>query len=197
MQILGIVGSMRRNKNTQILVENCLNSAKETGQNVQTELVHILDVNIGPCKACYEECARTPYECVIKDDLQPLMSKMLKADAVILASPKYFPIPSKMVAFMERFVCLAFSTEMRHPDAKHVLADKPCGLIAVTGGDNVIPVLQTLEDFALSLRMNVVMLKNFPYRGVGGKARVEEDEDLKPVENAKILGRKLVEAAKK
>jgi hypothetical protein len=58
-------------------------------------------------------------------------------------------------------------------------------------------VLQQLADFALSLRMNVVILKHFPYRGVGGKARVEEDEDLKPIENAKILGQKLVGAVKK
>jgi len=153
-------------------------------------------VDIGPCRACCEECSKVPYNCVVRDDFQVLMDKMVRADAIVLGSPKYCPIPSKLMALMERLICLAFFTEMRHPTAKHVLADKPCGLIAVTGGDNVIPVLQHLEDFALSLRMNVVMLKSFPYRGVGGKARVEEDEDLKPIENAKVLGKKLVEAIK-
>jgi multimeric flavodoxin WrbA len=125
IQILGIVGSMRRNKNTQTLVETCLNSAREADKNVKTELVHILDVDVGPCKACYEECAETPYNCVVKDGLQMLMNTMARADAIVLGSPKYCPIPSKLVALIERLIYLAFFTEMRHPTAKHVLADKP------------------------------------------------------------------------
>jgi hypothetical protein len=41
--------------------------------------------------------------------------------------------------------------------------------------------------------MKVVTLKNYPYIGVGGTGNVAKDEDLKPLANAKILGRKLVE----
>ena len=59
-----------------------------------------------------------------------------------------------------------------------------------------MPVLKRLMNFALSLRMKVVTLKAYPYFGVGGKGDVTKDEDLKPIENAKILGRKLVEAVK-
>ena len=40
--------------------------------------------------------------------------------------------------------------------------------------------------------MNVITLKNYPYIGVGGTGKVEEDEDLKPLENAKVLGQKII-----
>jgi hypothetical protein len=45
--------------------------------------------------------------------------------------------------------------------------------------------------------MKVVTLKNYPYIGVGGTGNVAKDEDLKPLENAKILGRKLVETIRR
>jgi hypothetical protein len=98
---------------------------------------------------------------------------------------------------MERLVGLSYFTEVRHPDARHPLEEKPCGLIAVSGGSDVMPILQELENFALCLKMNVVTLKTYPYIGVGGTGNVAKDEDLKPLENAKISGRKLVEMTRK
>jgi len=78
--------------------------------------------------------------------LQKTLNAMVEADALVFGCPRYFLIPSKMVAFMERLACLSFFTEMNHPEARHPLEDKPCG--------------------------------------------------LRPIENAKILGKKLVEAVK-
>jgi multimeric flavodoxin WrbA len=193
IKILGFVGSMRKNKNTHMVVESCLNGAKEVDGNVETKLVYVSDLNVGPCRACYDVCSNSPYECAVRDGLQQILEEMVMSDALVFGSPKYFPIPSSMIAFMERLVCLSYFTEMKHPNARHPLEDKPCGLIAVSGGGDVMPILQQLENFALSLRMKVVTLKNYPYIGVGGMGNVAKDEDLKPLENAKVLGRKLVE----
>jgi len=196
IRVLGFIGSMRKNKNTYLVVKSCLDGAREAGESVETKVVYVADLGIGPCRACYKMCSTSPYECVVKDGLQQTLKEMIEADALVFGSPKYFRIPSKMVAFMERLVCLSYFTEMRHPSTKHPLEDKPCGLIVVSGGDNVMPILQQLENFALSLRMKVVTLKSYPYIGVGGTGNVAEDEDLKPLENAKILGRKLMETVK-
>lgn len=196
IRVLGFVGSMRNNKNTYLVVENCLEGAREAGENVETKLFYVKDLDIGPCRACYKTCSLSPYECVVKDGLQQTFKEMVDADTLVFGSPKYFPIPSKMVAFMERLVCMSYFTEIKHPSIKHPLEDKPCGLIAVSGGDNVMPILQQMENFALGLRMKVVTLKSYPYIGVGGTGNVAEDEDLNPLGNAKILGKKLVKAVK-
>ena len=197
IKILGFVGSMRKNKNTHLVVESCLNGAKEADENVETKLVYVSDLNIGPCRACYDVCSNSPYECAVQDGLQQILKEMVMSDALVFGSPKYCPIPSSMIAFMERFVCLSYSTEMKHPSVRHPLEDKPCGLIAVSGGSDVMPILQQLENFALCLKMQVVTLKSYPYIGVGGTGNVAKDEDLKPLKNAKILGRKLVETIRR
>jgi multimeric flavodoxin WrbA len=197
IKILGFVGSVRRNKNTHLVVESCLKGAREGDENVETKLVYVSDLHIGPCRACYDACSNSPYECAVKDGLQGVLNEMVMSDALVFGSPRYFPMPSSMVAFMERLVCLSYSTEMKHPRARHPLEDKPCGLIAVSGGSDVIQILQQLENFALCLKMQVVTLKNYPYVGIGGTGNVAKDEDLKPLENAKILGRKLVETIRR
>jgi len=40
--------------------------------------------------------------------------------------------------------------------------------------------------------MKPVFMKTYPYFGVAGKGRLEEDKDFDPIENAKILGQLLV-----
>ena len=187
---------MRKNRNTYIVVKSCLEEAENTCEDVKTEVIYVADLNLEPCRACYEQCSVEPYVCVVKDDLQNILNAMVEADAVVFGCPRYFLIPSKMVAFMERLACLSFFTEMNHPKVRHPLEDKPCGLIAVSGGGDVLPVLKRLMNFALSLRMKVITLKSYPYFGVGGEGDVTKDKDLKPIENAKILGRKLVEAVR-
>ena len=93
---------------------------------------------------------------------------------------------------MERLACLSYYHKIKGFDEPHPLTDKPCGLIAVTGGDSPMPVLERLLNFVLALRMKPILLKAYPYLGVGGTGNVKEDEDLKPIENARILGQLLV-----
>ncbi len=78
--------------------------------------------------------------------------------------------------------------ELRGFKEPHPLDYKPCGLVAVAGGDDQRPVLEHLFHFALSLKMKPIIMKSYPYFGVGGKGKVKEDKDLNPIENAKNFG---------
>jgi multimeric flavodoxin WrbA len=130
----------------------------------------------------------------MEDDLQTIFKEMKKSQAIVLVSPLYFKIPSRLTAFMERLACLSYFYGIREFKDPHPLNDKPCGLVAVTGGDSPYPVLAHLHNFVLALRMKPITMKSYPYLGVGGKGKVEEDKDLNPIENAKILGELLVKA---
>ncbi|MEO0098654.1 MAG: flavodoxin family protein [candidate division WOR-3 bacterium] len=197
MRILGIVGSMRKGGNTNLLVETVVKSAKEIKPKIRSEIIQISEVNIEPCRACYNLCSKKPYQCPIPDDLSIIFNKMKKSSAIVLGSPLYFKIPSRLTALMERLVCLAYFYEMRGFKKPHPLNEKPCGLIAVCGGDDPRPVLEHLFNFALFLRMRPIIMKSYPYFGVGGKGDVKEDKDLNPIENAKFLGEQLVRAKEK
>ena len=195
MKILGIVGSMRKTGNTNLLIETVLESAKRANPQVETKVLQISELRIGSCRACYDLCSKEPYKCVIEDDLQTVFEEMKSSQAIVLGSPLYFRIPSRLTAFMERLFCLSYFYKMRGFEEPYPLNDKPCGLVAVCGDDDPRLLLEHLFHFALSLKMRPVFMKSYPYLGVGGKGKVtEEDKYLNPIENAKILGELLVKA---
>ena len=183
---------MRKTGNTNLLVETVLESAKKTNPQVETKILQLSELRIESCRSCYGLCSKEPYKCVIEDDMENVFEAMKSADSIVIGSPLYFRIPSRLTALMERLACLSYYHKIKGFDEPHPLTDKPCGLIAVTGGDSPMPVLERLLNFVLALRMKPILLKAYPYLGVGGTGNVKEDEDLKPIENARILGQLLV-----
>ncbi len=86
IKVLGIFGSPRKGGNTDLLLEEALKGAEQEGARV--ERLHLIDYQIIPCRECHG-CDKTG-ECVIRDDMQEIYSKLLDADVVILASPIFF-----------------------------------------------------------------------------------------------------------
>ena len=99
MKVLGIMGSPRRNSNTEILLDKALEAAREAGAEVEKALVSKL--KISPCLEIY--ACRKDGNCAIKDDMQLLYKKLLEADHVIFASPMFFyGITSQAKAVIDR-----------------------------------------------------------------------------------------------
>ena len=123
MKVLGIVGSPRKNGNTDILVSEVLRGAKDTGSKV--EMVFLNDLEIKPCQAiCSDYCKRTS-NCKIKDDMTELYNKLFESEVIILGTPVYWYGPSaQFKAFLDRWY--AFS----HP--KYILKMRGKKLILIT-----------------------------------------------------------------
>jgi multimeric flavodoxin WrbA len=99
MKVLGIMGSPRRQSNTEILVDKALEGAREAGAEVEKVLVSKL--KISPCLEIY--ACRKDGNCAIKDDMQVLYKKLLEADYVIFASPMFFyGVTSQAKAIIDR-----------------------------------------------------------------------------------------------
>ncbi len=193
MKVVGIVGSMRKDGNTARLVEATLQGAKEASPKIRTQLVHLAALDIGPCQGCYDVCSKTPYKCAVKDDFQGLLQRMDEADGLVIGSPLYYPVPSRLVALCERIVCLAFFHEQGKNKSGHLLEDKPCALVVATGGSDPLDVFRYLHGFILAARMLPVPTKSYPYYGVAGRGEIPKDEE-KPLERAMELGRLLSSA---
>jgi multimeric flavodoxin WrbA len=105
VKILGVNGSPRKNWNTHILLEKCLDGAREIG--AETELVHLYDINFKGCTSCFA-CKRkgiTVKKCVMKDDLEPVLQKVCECDALVLGSPVYlYSLSGEMKSFFERLI---------------------------------------------------------------------------------------------
>jgi len=86
-KILVLDGSMRKQGNTSILVENFINGSKQN-----TNLVdHIIakDVNLEYCNGCLR-CNLIKRCSISGDDWPEISKKILEADVLVFASPIYF-----------------------------------------------------------------------------------------------------------
>jgi multimeric flavodoxin WrbA len=97
--ILGIYGSPRRDGNTDLLLDEFLKGASASGATIET--LRILDKKITPC-ASYENCFKTG-DCIIKDDMNAIYTKLLETDRIVLAAPIYFyNLPAQTKALVDR-----------------------------------------------------------------------------------------------
>ena len=104
MKAIAINGSPRKGWNTEKLLKEALRGAESVG--AETKLVQLYDLNYTGCKSCFacKKQGAESYQCVIKDDLAPVIEEIFTADALFLCSPIYFgDITGQMVCFIERF----------------------------------------------------------------------------------------------
>jgi len=99
MKVIGIVGSPRKNGNTELLTKHTLKAISEEG--LDTELIRLAGLEIRPCVACM--ACKKKETCSIEDDLFPIYLKMKKAQGIILASPVYYGSATGLIkGLMER-----------------------------------------------------------------------------------------------
>lgn len=84
-RILALVASPRKGGNTDILTDALLEGARGSGAAV--EKVYLIDRQIAPCRKCDACHAALWNPCRIRDDFNPLVERMLKADVIVLATP--------------------------------------------------------------------------------------------------------------
>jgi len=190
MKVLGLVGSHRKGGNSFLLLREALKDFK-----VKAEIIQLAQANVQGCDGC--GLCRESIECVIKDDFDTIFEKMKKADAMIISTPRYLPIPSKFVALVERVASLYYFPSELNPDFKFPLEGKPVGLMVVSalGGGRALEALNELAYHIIyHWRMKLVTIDSFPYTGVIAKGMSigEVMRDKEGLENAKKLVKKLL-----
>lgn len=100
-KILILSGSPRKSGNSDILCDEFMRGALESGHEV--EKIRVAEKKIGYCRACY--ACRESGVCVQKDDMAEVLQKMIDADVIVLASPVYFySIDAQLKALIDRTV---------------------------------------------------------------------------------------------
>jgi multimeric flavodoxin WrbA len=84
--VLILSASPRKGGNSDLLCDEFLRGARSAGH--RAEKIFPSDLTIGYCTGC-GVCNRT-HACVQKDDMADLLDKLVKADAIALATPVYF-----------------------------------------------------------------------------------------------------------
>jgi multimeric flavodoxin WrbA len=84
--VLTISSSPRKGGNSDTLCDRFMKGAEESGHI--TEKIYIQEKKIGWCAAC-EACGESGV-CAQKDDMAPILDKMVSADVLVLATPVYY-----------------------------------------------------------------------------------------------------------
>ncbi len=154
MKVLGIMGSPRVGGNSDILLDEALAGAKNTGADIEKIILNKL--KISGCHDC-KKCNETGI-CVIKDDMPGIHKKILESDAIIHSCPVYFwAMTAQMKAYLDRW-CALFDAEWRwqknyYPQMK----GKRIGLITVCGDPDVHtadPIVHSFKSTADMTKLN-------------------------------------------
>jgi len=186
MRVIGIVGSPRKNGNTEILMKEALTVAREAG--CETEMFLLSGKQVAPCDAC-----GTCFDvggCVVQDDMQDLYGLMDRADAVIFGTPVYFgSVSAQLKTVMDRTFALL---------RQRALKGKVAGALVVTRRVGAIQARSLLYAFCIAHGMilagGAIGYGREPgdvLTGVGGGINISA------LDEARLLGTNVVQLARR
>lgn len=169
MRVLAVNGSARKDGNTAILIRTAFKELEAEG--IETEMVQFAGKSVHGCVACYKCFENKDKQCAFKDDLNPVIDKMVEADGIILASPVYFSdVTSEMKALIDRagFVGRANEGMYRRKVGAAIVAVRRAG---------AMHTFDTLNHFFFIQEM-IVPGSSYWNIGIGREAgAVESDEE--------------------
>lgn len=110
MKVLAISSSPRIGGNSDLICDQFLKGAKESGH--EAIKINLAKQKISPCFAC-DICRGNGGVCVQKDDMVNVLQQLIDADVILLASPVYFySICAQMKTMIDR--CYPRYTEIKN-----------------------------------------------------------------------------------
>ena len=102
-QVLGLLGSPRRDGNAAKLLDAALEGARSEG--AETERLDLVSLEISPCMGC-RACESAAMCSQHKDDMELLYSRIRRVDAIVLSSPVFFmSVTAQTKAMIDRCQC--------------------------------------------------------------------------------------------
>lgn len=198
MKLLAIVGSYRKGKIIDTLVNKAIEGA-ETNNKVETEKLYLVDKNIKYCKNCMtcrnDEPGKRIAECIIQDDMQEIYPLIDKAESFIFGTPVNIGTATAvMKTFLER-ICWVFAKPGKHPidGCPEPRSPQRKRAIIIVSSGVVPPIFRIFCDDATSLIKSVCnSCLNAKVVGTLYAGAVEK-RSLNPyLKKAYILGKKLL-----
>lgn len=107
MKILAIIGSYRKGKTIDTLVDKAIEGAKAGASGVNVEKLYLVDKHIEYCRNCMtcknDDPGKKMAACVIADDMQAIYPMIDEADSFIFGTPVNYAHETAVTkAFIER-----------------------------------------------------------------------------------------------
>jgi multimeric flavodoxin WrbA len=189
-KIMVLSGSPRKNGNTNTVVGWFAEGAKEAGADIELINITKLKSTNSGCIGCMGCQKSDKYECVVNDEVKPVLARIPSADVVVFATPTYFFGPTaQLKSLLDRM----YSLIKLNPAAgkyDHNLGHLKMAVIATAGG-GIQPGLQLIEDTFktmasfIGMGFSSLLVPNAPMYS----DTMKQDRELQ--ERAKAFGRTL------
>lgn len=170
--IVILVGSMRKNGNTDLLAQAFAEGARE---NNIVEIISVADYKVNPCIGCNSCFTREGNKCFQNDDMVGIYEKLKTADMIVVASPVYFyGISAQLKAVIDRL----------HTPMRNEFSIKKLALLLVGAAE--LPELFDAIKLQYQLVLNFFHLEDAGMvlvRGVKDKGDVKGNAALKEAYN--------------
>lgn len=167
MRILILIGSPRKNGNTELLAKAFARGARKSHQ---VEMISVADYQVMPCIGCNSCLHSDNHQCCQKDDMQKIYDQLLCTDMLVIASPVYFyGISAQLKTIIDRL----------HTPLRNQFSVRKMALLLV--GAAHLPELfdSILIQYQLALKFfDLEDLGNVLVRGVKDKGEIEETTAL-------------------
>jgi multimeric flavodoxin WrbA len=175
--VIGVSCSPRKNGNTDILVQQVLETAAEDGCAV--EFLRVSDMKISPCDACWT-CAKTG-ECHIEDDMQDVYPKLLHTDGIVIGSPVHMghSVSGQAQVFLDRTFSLWHQKRLRN---------KVGGCVVVSNRRGGISTIRVINSALFGHHIIIA-----GYANGYGYAPGDVRNDERALSEAKALGKRVCE----
>ena len=111
MKIVVLESSPNRNGSSNLLAEQFIQGAKESGHSVQ--IIDAAHGNIHPCTGCIHCGYEGP--CSQKDDMDKIRGKILDADMTVFVTPLYYyGMSAQLKTLIDRFCAFNSSIQRKH-----------------------------------------------------------------------------------
>lgn len=165
--IVILVGSMRKDGNTDLLAQAFAEGARE---NNTVEIVSVADCKVNPCIGCNSCFTREGNKCFQNDDMYSIYEKLKIADMVVVASPVYFyGISAQLKSIVDRL----------HTPMRNEFSIKKLALLLVGAAE--LPELFDAIKLQYQLILNFFHLEDAGMvlvRGVREKGDIKENAAL-------------------
>jgi hypothetical protein len=157
VHILGLVGSPRKGKNTDLLVHSVLDGTKDAGAKITK--IYLNDLKIKPCQACKKHPA--PKYCFYNDGMSKLYKLFESVDGIVLGTPAYYEkISSQVKLMIDRCNCLSQIKKSVNGKLKFIRRiQKPKKGIFIWVTDcstNIQPALASIEYWCRDVNLDII-----------------------------------------
>ena len=173
-KIVVLVGSMRKEGNTDLLVKAFVDGASKKNE---IEIISVAEYKVNPCIGCNSCFERKDNSCFQKDDMEVIYEKLAKADMIVIASPVYFyGISSELKAIVDRL----------HTPLRNTFKVKKLGLLLVAAA--TLPAVFDAIEIQYKLVLDFFKLEDAGRVLVRGVKEKGDIKGNKALEEAYKLG---------